>query len=54
MQNAKIPIPKHSGNPGHKEKFKSKDNKYKREQKFPSSKTSNIFNKIIGKNFPKL
>ena len=29
-------IPKHSGNPGHNEKIKPKDNRYGREGKFPT------------------
>jgi hypothetical protein len=31
MQKAKTPNPKHPGNPGHKEKTKPKDNRYRRE-----------------------
>ena len=39
MQNAKkSPNPKYPGNPGHNEKSKSKDNRYRKEQKFPTSK----------------
>ena len=31
MQNAKHPTPRHPGNPGHNEKTKPKDNRYKGE-----------------------
>jgi hypothetical protein len=41
---------KHPGNPGHNEKIKPKDNKYRREWRFPV----NIFNKIMEENFPNL
>ena len=46
----KDPNPKHSGNPGHNEN-KPKDNRYTREQRFP---TVNILNKIIEEDFPNL
>jgi hypothetical protein len=46
----KAPNPKHPGNPGLNEKIKPKDNRYKRERRFPV----NIFNKIIKENFPNL
>jgi hypothetical protein len=39
------------GNPGNK--TKPKDNRYRREQRFPTQRTVNIFNKII-ENFPNL
>jgi hypothetical protein len=32
----KDPNSKHTGNPGHNEKTKPKDNRYRREQRFPS------------------
>ena len=32
----KVPNPKHSGNPGHNEKTKPKNNRYRREQRFPT------------------
>ena len=42
----KAPNPKHSGNPGHNKKTKSKNSRYRREQlKGPVD----IFNKIIEK-----
>jgi hypothetical protein len=47
VQNEKTPYPKHPGNPGHNEKTKPKDNRYRREQRFPLKGLVNIFNKII-------
>jgi hypothetical protein len=44
----KVPNPKHPGNPGQNEKTKPKDNRYRREWRFPV----NIFNKIIEETFP--
>ena len=32
----KAPNPKHSGNPGHNEKTKPKDNRYRRKGRFPT------------------
>ena len=32
----KAPNPKHPGNSGHNEKTKPKDNRYRREQRFPT------------------
>ena len=32
----KVPNPKHPGNLGHNEKTKSKDNRYRREGRFPT------------------
>jgi hypothetical protein len=32
----KAPNPKHPGNPGYNEKTKPKDNRYKRERRFPT------------------
>ena len=49
----KAPNPKLPGNPGHNEKNKPKDNRYRRKQRFPNSR-ANIFNKIIEENFPNL
>jgi hypothetical protein len=50
----KHPNPKHPGNPGHNEKIKPKDNRYRRERRFPPRGLVNIFNKIIEENFPNL
>ena len=38
MQQA--PDPKHPGNPGYNEKTKFKDNRYRREQRFPTQRAS--------------
>ena len=51
----KVPNPKHPGNPGHNEKTKPKDNRYKEIEKSEDSQlkeTINIFNKSIEGNFP--
>jgi hypothetical protein len=45
MQNTSNP--NYPGNPGHNEKTKPKDNSYKRELRFPTQRSSNVFNKII-------
>jgi hypothetical protein len=50
----KAPNPKHPGNPGHNEKTKLKDNKYRREQRFPTQRDSKYLNKIIKETFPSL
>jgi hypothetical protein len=36
MQNPKTPNPKHPGNPGHNLKIKPKENRYRKEQRFPT------------------
>jgi hypothetical protein len=51
MQKALNPI--HPGNPGHNEKTKPKDNRYRREDTQLRGPV-NIINKIIDGNFPKL
>jgi chromosome segregation ATPase len=40
MQNAKSPNPKHPRNPGHNEKTKPKNNRYKRDRRFLTQKAS--------------
>jgi hypothetical protein len=40
MQKQKGPNPKHPGNPGYNKKMKHKDNRYRREQMFPSERAS--------------
>ena len=40
IQNTKDPISKHTGNPGHNEKTKPKDNWYRREQRVPALRAS--------------
>ena len=45
---------KHPGNPGHNEKAKPKDNRYRPEGDFHLKGPVNIFNKIIEENFPNL
>ena len=49
----KTPNPKHPGNPGHNEKTKPKDNRYRGEYSQLKGPV-NIFNKIIEENFPNL
>ena len=50
----KGPNPKHSGNPGHNEKTKPKDNRIiGLEGDFQLKGPVNIFNKIMEENFPK-
>ena len=46
--------PKHPGYPEHNEKTKSKDNRYRREQRFPTQRASKYLQKIIEENFPDL
>jgi hypothetical protein len=50
----KAPNPNHPRNPGHNEKTKPKDNRYKREWWSQLKWPVNIFNKIIEENFPNL
>ena len=51
----KEPNPKYLGNPGHNERTKSKDNRYRRESKESQLKGPvNIFNKTIEENLPNL
>jgi hypothetical protein len=40
MQSAKVPNPKHPGNPGHNEKTKPKDNRYRQKGRFPTLRAS--------------
>jgi hypothetical protein len=50
----KAPNPKHPGNSGHNENTKPKDDRYRREGRFPLKGPVNVFNKIIKENFPLL
>ena len=50
----KDPNPKHPGNPGHSEKTKPKDNRYRENEDFQIKGPVNIFNKIIEENFQNL
>jgi hypothetical protein len=50
----KDPNTKHPGNPGHNEKSKPKDTRYRWEGRFPIKGPVNIFNKINKENFPNL
>jgi hypothetical protein len=50
----KAPNLKHPGNPGHNEKMKPKENRYKRAKDSHLKGLVNIFNKIVEENFPNL
>jgi hypothetical protein len=50
----KTPNSKHSRKSGHNENIKPKNNRYRRKQRLPTQRVSNIFNKIIEENFPNL
>jgi hypothetical protein len=51
----KSPSPKHPGYPGHNDKTKLKDNRYRREREdFQLKQPVNIFNRIAEKNYPNL
>jgi len=48
----KVPGPKHTGNPGQKEKFKPEANRYRRRDDSQLKGPVNIFNNIKKENFP--
>jgi hypothetical protein len=52
MQKQKAPNTKHPGIPGHNEKTKPKDIRYRREQRFPSQRVSKYLQQNYRRNFP--
>ena len=49
----KDPNSKHLGNPGHNEKTKPKDNRYRRERRFPTQKASKYLQQDYRRKLPK-
>ena len=49
----KAPNPKHPGNPGHNEKTKPKENRYRRERRFPSQRASKYLQQNYRRKLPK-
>jgi hypothetical protein len=50
----KDPNPKHPGDPGHNEKTKPTDSRYRKKEDFQLKGPANIFNKFIEENIPNL
>jgi len=50
----KVPSPKHPGNPGHNEKIKPKDNRYRREWRLPAQRANKYIQQNYRRNFPNL
>jgi hypothetical protein len=48
----KVPNTKHLENPGHNEKTKPKNNRYRREQRFLTQRTSKRFEKEYRRKLP--
>ena len=48
----KAPNPKHPGNPGHNEKTKPKDNRYRRERRFPIYRASKYLQQNYRRKLP--
>jgi hypothetical protein len=48
----KAPNPKHPGNPGHNEKTKLKDNRYRRERRFPTLRASKYLQQSYRRKLP--
>ena len=48
----KAPNPKHPGNPGHNEKTKPKDNRYRQEGRFPTERASKYLQQNYRRKLP--